>query len=206
MVNVGNHLSSVTGIVLAGGRGTRMNGVDKGLVELRGRPIISHIVEKLRPQVDAIVINANRNHQTYQTLTDTSVVADDIDGFLGPLAGMVTGMTACNSRWVLTVPCDSPFLSSNLCEKLMNAAVAAEAEICVAHDGVRLQPVFALISTNLENNIRRFLSSGGRKIDQWYKSENMATCDFSDEKLMFANVNTPADKRKISNELKMRQP
>ena len=162
-----NRLDDVTGLLLAGGRATRMGGRDKGLIELAGRPLAAHVLAQLAPQVHTVLINANRHGPDYEAL-GAPVVADPIEGFLGPLAGVLAGLEVAVTPLVATLPCDSPFLPDDLVRRLHRGLGAASADIAVAHDGERRQPVFMLLRTGLAPNLRRWLDAGGRKIDAWY--------------------------------------
>src|SRR3954467_8292875 len=154
-------MSAVSGIVLAGGQGRRMGGVDKGLQPLRGKPMVEWVLERLAPQVDEIVINANQNVPTYEKF-GRRVVRDDIGGFAGPLAGLHAGLKAATHPLVVTVPCDSPFLPNDLVLRL--EASLLENDIAVAKTGDQAHPVFALVRKNLLQNLEAFLHGGGRKI------------------------------------------
>ena len=182
----------ITGIVLAGGQARRMGGVDKGLIPLNGRPMVEWTISALRPQVATIAINANRNSERYCEF-GYPVIADHEGGFLGPLAGMASGMRAAQTTQILTVPCDSPLIVADLAERLWQAHLRNGAEVCVAHDGDRLQPVFSLLNTSLLGSLEAYLGGGGRKIDRWYADQTMELADFSDCRDNFLNVNEPAD-------------
>lgn len=190
----------VTGLVLAGGRGTRMGGVDKGLVALAGRPMVAHVLAALEPQTGTIVINANR-HQAQYASFGWSVVADRLDGFPGPLAGFAAGMEASTTDYVVTAPCDAPRLPPDLVRRLGQRLVAESAQVCVAHDGIRLQPVFALLARDLLSSLSEYLAGGGAKIDRWFGQLRMAQCDFSDQPDAFVNVNDPAGRAALEMEL-----
>ena len=187
-------IERIAGVVLAGGQGRRMGGEDKGLVEVAGRPMVAHVLERLRPQVGALLINANRNRGRYAEIAGCPVVADRQGGYAGPLAGMASAMEAAGTRFVLTVPCDAPLVSAHLGARLHESLVENGAELCVAHDGRRLQPVFALIDCSLLDSLLACLQSGERKIDRWYAQHRMATADFSDLPRSFSNVNTPEER------------
>ena len=191
----------ITAIVLAGGRATRMGGQDKGLVELAGRPMIAHVLAALAPQVEWILVNANRNLDRYAAF-GWPVMRDDDTGFLGPLAGLAAGMRAAATPLVMTSPCDCPMLPSDLARRLHAALEASGAEIAVPHDGDRLQPVFALARRGLQPSLAAYLDSGGRKIDRWFEHHQVAEVDFSDQPDAFANVNDPNERRSIEARLK----
>jgi molybdopterin-guanine dinucleotide biosynthesis protein A len=180
---------SVTGIVLAGGLGRRMGGVDKGLVDFLGKPLIAHVIERLSPQVDEILINANRELDRYAAL-GYSVIQDDITGFAGPLAGLHKGMSVAKHPFVLTVPCDSPLLPLNLVERLMQGLIQNNADLAVAKTGAQAHPVFCLCRKTLLKNLEAYLQGGGRKIDTWYSALKVVEVPFDDNPQAFANVNT----------------
>jgi molybdenum cofactor guanylyltransferase len=185
---------AITGVVLAGGRARRMGGADKGLVKVNGEAMVVHALRGLTPQVGALLINANRNQERYAALGDCNVIADADGDYAGPLAGMASAMGHAATRYILTVPCDSPLLAPDLAERLIAALIADDAEISVAHDGTRMQPVFALLDCALRESIVDYLSGGGRKIDAWYARRRIALADFTDHPDMFLNINTPEDR------------
>ena len=184
-----NH-PDVTALVLAGGRGQRMGGTDKGLIELSGKPMIEHILERLEPQCDHIIINANRNVDRY-AVYGHPVLRDSLGDYQGPLAGFSTGLKHAKTPFIMTLPCDAPDLPADLVERMLTTMNERQADIAVAHDGERMQPVYALIRTALHGNLGQFLDSGDRKIDRWYALNNTVTVDFSDVRDIFRNVNTP---------------
>jgi len=184
--------SEITGVVLAGGRATRMGGEDKGLLRVAGRPMVEHVLRILRPQVSELLINANRNLERYREFGVT-VVSDFIEGYCGPLAGMASAMKVARTAYVLTAPCDSPFLSEDLAARLHRGLVRDGARIAVADSGARLEPVFALVDRSLLPSLLAYLESGERKIDRWYAQHPMTRVDFSDEPGMFSNLNTPQE-------------
>lgn len=191
----------ITGVVLAGGRARRMGGEDKGLVRVDGEAMVVHALRGLTPQVGALLINANRNRQRYAELGRCDVVADSDGDYAGPLAGMASAMRRAATRYILTVPCDSPLLAPNLGERLFSALHAGDAEISVAHDGTRMQPVFALLDCALHQSIVDYLASGERKIDTWYARHRLALGDFTDHPDMFLNINTPEDRDTLEKRL-----
>ncbi len=186
----------VTGVILAGGRATRMGGVDKGLVPVNGRPMVAWVIDTLRPQVVEVLINANRNRDRYGEF-GSQVIDDGDSEFRGPLAGMASGMRAARTPWVAIVPCDSPLIASDLVERLYDAVTASGSRIAVAHDGERLQPVCALLACDLADDLAGYLDDGERKIDRWYARHRYATVDFSDVAASFANINAPDDRRAL---------
>ena len=180
-------MSGVTGIVLAGGQGRRMGGVDKGLQLLHGKPMVAAVLARLAPQVDEILINANQNLETYAGFGHR-LVPDAIGGFAGPLAGLHAALGAAAHPLVLTVPCDSPFLPLDLFSRL--EAGLKQNELAVAKTGDQPHPVFALVRTSVRRNLEEFLSGGGRKIDAWYASLRVIEVPFDDEADAFRNINT----------------
>jgi molybdopterin-guanine dinucleotide biosynthesis protein A len=182
----------ITGIVLAGGRGRRMGGVDKGLVSFAGRPLVAHVLERLVPQVGALVINANQNLPRYQAFGHR-VVADAIGGFAGPLAGLQAGLSAVHTRFAVTAPCDSPFLPNDLVTRLTTALVRRQAQLAVAKTFDQAHPVFALVDAAVLPHLTEFLQLGGRKIDAWYATLDAIEVLFDDEADAFRNINTRAE-------------
>jgi len=178
---------AVTGIVLAGGLGRRMGGVDKGLQLLRGKPMVEWVLARLGPQVGEIVINANQNAQAYGRF-GYRVVPDDIAGFAGPLAGLHAGLKAASHPLVVTAPCDSPFLPLDLVVRLNEEL--KDNQIAVAKTGGQAHPVFALVRRNLLENLEKFLVQGGRKIDAWYAPLKYVEVLFDDQPDAFRNINT----------------
>ncbi len=185
--------ADITGVVLAGGRGERMGGLDKGLVELGGRPMVQYVLEALRPQVGHILINANRNQARYAALGH-DIVPDVLGGYLGPLAGMASAMRVAKTRYVLTAPCDSPLVVADLAQRLYSALVRERADISAAHDGKRLHPVFALLRRDLLPSLEAYLAAGERKIDRWFARHRLAVADLSDLADNFLNVNDPQER------------
>lgn len=190
---------TITGVILAGGRASRMGGQDKGLIPFCGRPLVEWAIDALGPQVAALLINANRNPHTYARYGHP-VVGDTIAGFQGPLAGFAGAMARASTPWLVTVPCDGPFLAPDLVERLCAALTGGDAEIAVASDGERLQPVYALIPVALAPSLHRFLAAGGRKTSDWYAHHRLARADFSDRPRGFANINSPADAERLERE------
>lgn len=179
----------VTGLVLAGGQGSRMGGVDKGLAPFRGKPMVAHAIERLAPQVDEILVNANRNPEAYARFGHR-VIADEIPGFAGPLAGFERGLAHARGQLVATVPCDSPFLPADLVARLRAALEGAGAQLAVARTGDQPHPVFCLMRREVHASLAAFLASGQRKIDKWYASLSVVEVAFDDETDAFANINT----------------
>ncbi|MGQ0546360.1 MAG: molybdenum cofactor guanylyltransferase MobA [Betaproteobacteria bacterium] len=183
-------MAAVSGIVLAGGLGRRMGGVDKGLQPLRGKPMVRWVLERLAPQVDEVLINANQNLEAYAAM-GYRVVPDDIAGFAGPLAGLHAGMKAAAHPLVATVPCDSPFLPMDLIQRLQQGLKSND--LAVAKTGAQPHPVFALVKRQCRESLEAFLAQGGRKIDAWYASLKVVEVSFDDEADAFRNINTPEE-------------
>jgi molybdenum cofactor guanylyltransferase len=192
--------NDITAVILAGGKARRMDGQDKGLITLHGRPMIDYIIHALQPQAGNILINANRNAEQYAAF-GLPVIADMLGDYFGPLVGMASGMNATDKTFIVTAPCDSPFIPDNLVEMLYRALAENEADICVAHDGERMQPVFALLRCSLLPSLLTYLDEGGRKIDTWYGQQRLALADFSTSAETFLNLNTPEDKRMLENRI-----
>jgi molybdopterin-guanine dinucleotide biosynthesis protein A len=182
----------ITGLVLAGGQGRRMGNVDKGFVELAGRPLVAHVVDRLVPQVATLVINANRSAERYAAL-GYPVVADAIGGFAGPLAGLHAGLATAATPFVATSPCDSPVLPADLVARLAAAFDARPIDIAVARTFDQPHPVFALVRADVAPHLSAFLEGGGRKIDAWYATVAVVEVAFDDEADAFRNINTAAE-------------
>ncbi len=196
----------ISSIILAGGRATRMGGADKGLVQLQNKPLIQHVIQRLRPQVDEIIINANREISQYQAL-DYPVIEDEISGFLGPLAGIFLGLKYAKHEFVLSVPCDSPLLPLDLTARLMAGLIENEANIAVASSNGDTHPVFCLCKKNLLKSLELYLNNGGRKVSVWQKEQNYIEVDFSDcvdesGNDAFINLNTSEDINVLELDLK----
>ncbi|MHB8494198.1 MAG: molybdenum cofactor guanylyltransferase MobA [Casimicrobiaceae bacterium] len=186
--------ADITGIVLAGGQGRRMGGVDKGLVELDGKPLAQHVIARLAPQVGTVLVNANQNAQRYAAF-GYPVVADAVGGFAGPLAGLHAGMMQARGTYVATAPCDSPFLPADLVSRLAAALVAEHAQLAVARTFDQPHPVFALVRRDTLPHLTAFLEAGGRKIDLWYATLGVVEARFDDEADAFRNINTREELR-----------
>src|SRR2546423_1204792 len=185
---------NVSGIVLAGGLGRRMGGVDKGLQLLRGKPMVEWVLARLSPQVDDIVINANQNLERYEAYGHR-VASDQIAGFAGPLAGLHAGLKAVKHPLTVTVPCDSPFLPLDLVARL-HAQLGGN-DLAVAKTGEQPHPVFALVKRDCRESLEAFLAQGGRKIDAWYAALKVIEVSFDDEADAFRNINTLEELGKI---------
>ena len=196
-----NHL--ITGLILAGGRGSRMGNVDKGLQSFRGAPMAMHVMLRLAPQVGELMINANQNLGPYEGF-GVPVWPNELTGFAGPLAGLQAGLGHCETPYLVTAPCDSPFLPTDLVTRLYQALRHEDADLAVAvtleEEGgePRRQPhpVFCLLKASLRPHLSDFLQGGGRKVDQWYRSLKVAEVVF-DDAAAFRNINTLEELRKF---------
>jgi molybdenum cofactor guanylyltransferase len=177
----------ITGLLLAGGQGRRMGGVDKGLQLLRGKPMAQWALERLAPQVDEVLINCNQNLEAYARFGHR-LVPDEIGGFAGPLAGLHAGLAAASHPLIVTVPCDSPFLPLDLVARLNHHSDGKD--LAVAKTGDQAHPVFSLVRKDVAANLEAFLRSGGRKIDAWYASLRTIEVSFDDQADAFRNINT----------------
>lgn len=175
-------------IVLTGGRGERMGGRDKGLIELCGRPLVQWVTDSIAPQVDEVILSANRNLDEYKKL-GFPVVVDELKDFQGPLAGIHSALGRVTSEFVLVVPTDSPKLPLDLCFKLGTALVHADVEVAVVETGGRMQPVLMLFRSDIKPEIERWLEQGSRKVLDWIKSRRYVTVAFSDDELLTVNIN-----------------
>ena len=191
-------------VVLAGGLARRMGGVDKGLVRLGERTMVEHVLAAVRPCVDALVVNANRNGGDYAALAaahDASVVADRRSGHPGPLAGLAAALHALDTERVFMCPCDSPFVLPALVARLDEACAEPDVDIAVAHDGERLQPVFCVVERGLLDSLERFLDADRRKIDAWFAEERVREVDCRDLAASFRNINTEEERLAAEREL-----
>ncbi len=185
----------ITGLIVCGGRATRMGGVDKGLQNHHGMPLALHALMRLQVQVGSVIINANRNLAAYESM-GVPVWPDPVEDFPGPLAGWLAGLEHCDTPYLATVPCDTPNFPTDLVEKLATSLHAAHADIAMAttrEDGVvQLQPVFCLLKSTLVESLLMYLQGGGRKIDRWTASHACVTVPFDDAAAFF-NANTAAE-------------
>lgn len=186
---------TITAVILAGGQGSRMGGVDKGLITLWEKPLVTHLVERLTPQVGSLLINANRHREQYQQWAP--VIADNLAGFPGPLAGFEAGLNAAATDWIVVVPCDSPLLPLDLVERLATA-ISSPQQIAVVHDGEQLHAATALLHRSLLPSLQRYLARGDRKLRLWFAEHELVAVDFSDQASAFINLNTPACVEKLA--------
>ncbi len=190
----------ITGLVLAGGRGARMGGVDKGLQDFNGLPLALHALRRLAPQVDRTAVNANRHLADYEAF-GAPVWPDGLAGYAGPLAGFLSGLERCETAWLATVPCDTPRFPTDLVPRLAQALAPGRCEIAMAaareEDGpLRAQPVFCLLRTDLRDSLARFIQGGGRRIGAWTALHDTVLVPFDapgDDARAFFNANTVAE-------------
>ena len=182
----------ITGVILAGGLGRRMGGVDKGLQTLHGRPLVQWVLARLSPQVDTVMISANQNLLRYAEL-GCLVLPDRTPDFSGPLAGLHAALSHSTGPLLATAPCDSPFLPADLVQRLRNALETENAELAVARTGDQVQRAFCLMGRGILPKLDAFLASGERKVWLWHASLKVAEVAFDDEATAFSNINTPED-------------
>jgi molybdopterin-guanine dinucleotide biosynthesis protein A len=186
-----NVCSPISGVILAGGRGRRLGGRDKGLVTIEGRPLIEHVIAALAPHVSAIIINANRNVRVYERY-GYPVVTDVLPNYQGPLAGILSGLRYVEGD-IVVVPCDALSLPPDLVVRLRQALLQANAEVSVAHDGARLQPLYAMLKHELTESLESYLRQGRHKVEDWQREQRLAIAHFSDVLRSFRNLNTVED-------------
>lgn len=197
---------NITAVILAGGKGRRLEGQDKGLVVYKGKALIQHVIERIQSQVGAIIINANRNQETYASY-GYPIISDEMSDFQGPLAGFATAMKSVQTDYIVTLPCDGPSPPLDLVSRMLSklneyADKNKDASNCiaVAHDGEWLQPVHALIPVTLIGSLEQFLANGDRKIDLWYAKHELVQVDFSDQPDAFFNINKKEQLGETNNE------
>ncbi|MDB5804434.1 MAG: molybdenum cofactor guanylyltransferase [Betaproteobacteria bacterium] len=182
---------SITGLILAGGRSSRMGGNDKALMQFRTKRMIDHVFERLAPQVGGVVINVNQNHEQYKSF-GVRVVSDAIGTYAGPLAGLHAGLSVSRRPYLVSVPCDSPFFPEDMVERMFDTLQNSAAQIAVVMTGDQPHPVFALARRSVLEHLTEFLKGGGRKIDEWYDTLKVVHVEFEDE-AQFGNINTPEE-------------
>ena len=187
--------NNITAVILSGGRSSRMQGEDKGLILLNDKPLIGYVADVVNSKVVRLLISANRNIDAYQKYGE--VISDELSDFQGPLAGIVKAMSVVSTPYLLVLPCDSPLVNEIVIDRLIQCMTDKDMDICVAGDGVRIHPTFALIKTSLKDNLLDFLDSGERKLGLWIEQNNFQKVDFSDQPKVFINLNNPQDFDKI---------
>lgn len=177
----------ITAIILAGGQSNRMNGVDKGLMLLAGKPLFQHVIDRIKPQVDFIMINCNQHADQYGSL-NYPIFGDDLKGFLGPLAGIYSGLLRSNTDWNLFVSCDTPFLPVDLLARL--AKFSATHQAIFPFDGKDNHPTILLINKSVIAQLKKYLENGDRKLMLFLKKIHATAVNFSDTPTSFININT----------------
>jgi molybdopterin-guanine dinucleotide biosynthesis protein A len=190
----------MTGAILAGGLGRRMGGADKGLLTVAGRPLVERLLDSLAPQVDRILINANRHRDRYASYGHP-VVADQFAGHQGPLAGMASVLAAADTEYVLCVPCDAVWLPPDLASRMRAALAAPHAKVCAVHDGAWLHPVCALLPRTLMPDLRDWLAQGRREVAGWLQKQGLATVTYPDWPSVYWSINTPEDLASVERHL-----
>lgn len=191
----------ITGVILAGGQASRMGGIDKGLILLRGRPLIAYVLDAMSAQTESILISANRNLDQYRQF-GYPVIYDRISGHPGPLAGMLSALEQIETDYLLCVPCDTPWLPDDLLTRLLQGLLREDAEISCAHDGERLHPVFALMKKELRPSLDDYLNRGEHAVHRWFASRRLVQVDFSDTPDLFVNINTPDELLRVEDILR----
>ncbi|MDT8387475.1 MAG: molybdenum cofactor guanylyltransferase MobA [Thiogranum sp.] len=188
---------SVTLLILAGGRGSRMGDRDKGLILVSGKPIIELLLDRLQTREGRIIISANRNQEHYARYGH-QVIADTMSGFPGPLAGMLAGLDACDTPLLLTVPVDAPLVNRDFQERMMISMQEHRVSACVAECAGQVEPMFCLLNRNLKHSLQEFLNLGGRSAREWLEQTHAHHVDFSDMPDQFINLNFPDDLHKLA--------
>ncbi len=196
--------NQITGLILAGGRAKRMHGQDKGLVECAGRPLIHYAIDTLEPVCGAIYINANRSLDQYRQF-GLPTIQDATSTFDGPLAGILAGLSAASTPYLIAIPCDCPKLETATLKRLVDTLTSESAEICIPHDGRRPHPVIMALRTHLASSLTAQLAAGERKIDRWTQKHRCVLMDCSDNPMQFLNVNSPEDLRRMEQQLHTNQ-
>lgn len=186
-------IEKIAGVIIAGGQARRMGNADKAFITLAGKPMIQYVINALRPQVGELLVNANRDLETYRSL-GFPVISDRNSNQQGPLAGIAAALEASSQEWVQITPCDGPLLPSDLATRLHRQTEKAGSTVCIPHDGTRLQPLFGLFHRTLATDIHRFLDAGDRKLQLWLEHHEITIADFSDQAECFININTPEER------------
>jgi len=191
--------TNITGCILAGGRGLRMGGADKGLIPWQDKPLAGHMLDRLAPQVGSVLIIANRNVDRYQALSaagvTTTVLPDGTPGYLGPIAGITTALGAAQTPFLVTVPCDTPGFPADLVTRLHDALAGSNADVAVTHDGEQRQFLFAMYRTAVLGSARAALEAGERAVWRWHEKLEVVEVPFVDAASQFANFNSKQDVR-----------
>ncbi len=183
--------SEITAVILAGGKSSRMNSKDKGLMNFRGQELIRHVLRVVEPRVSEVLISANRNIELYENFG--KVIMDELEDFQGPLAGVSSALKVCFTPYLLVLPCDSPLIDEELIDNLISRMGETEVDICVAHDGSIMHATFAIIEAKLGKSLEEFLENGGRKMALWYRQHSIERIDVSSQLEVLTNLNRPED-------------
>jgi molybdenum cofactor guanylyltransferase len=186
----------LTVVILAGGKGSRLNDQDKGLLQWQGKPFVEHILHNIASNVHHVLINANRNIETYQRYGHP-VIQDDVMNYSGPLAGMLSALRVATTQYILTVPCDAPLTTQVVIERFLQAYGNREQRLYVAATDDGLQPVYAMIHTSLLGSLEKYLADGKRKTQGWLKDNHAVVVDFSEQDMSFMNINTEKEFQSI---------
>ena len=187
---------AITAVILAGGRGSRLNGQDKGLVKIAGRPMISFVIDALRGQAADIIISANRHLPEYAEF-GLPVLKDSVTGYPGPLAGILTALEHCATDYLLTVPCDAPLLDDNFAGHMLQRLTSSNADACVAESHGRWQPVHTLLHTRVRESAEKAIDRNDLAMHSWLKTLNTVTVDFTDSAEQFENLNNEIDRQRL---------
>lgn len=188
--------ASITAVILAGGRARRMDGADKALLPLAGRPLLAHVIAALRPQVDTLVLNSNRPAAQYASF-GLPVIADSLPEQPGPLAGLLSALQASSSELLLSVPCDTPCLPADLVVRMRRALEEKDADVCSVSDGARMHAAIILVRRRVLPALDAYLAAGHRKVQDWLRAQNLAVADFADQPDAFSNINTPQELQQL---------
>ena len=191
-----NKAEAISAVILAGGRSQRMGGTDKGLIDLNGKPLVQHLIDRIAPQVDELLISANRHTGQYRQL-GYPVIGDEQQEFLGPLAGIASAMEISKYPLLLVVPCDTPFLPNDLVQCMLRQLQSHNSDICLAHDGQRLQALISLLRTSLLPDLKRNIAANKLKVTGWMMEQNHSIAQFHDP-AAFCNINTPEELASVS--------
>lgn len=196
-------MKNITGAILAGGRGSRVGGLDKGLMTVAGRPLIEHLLDSLRPQVDHILINANRHADIYSSY-GYPVIPDQLDHYQGPLAGIASILAAARTDYVLCLPCDAVALPADLAVRMLAAIANGNKTVCAVHDGHWLHPVCSLIPRRLLPDLQGWLGEGRRDVAGWLQTQGLATVSYPEWPSCFWSINTPDDLAAVEKQLQIK--
>jgi len=184
--------ANLTGLILAGGQGQRFNRQDKGLISFKNTTLIEYVIERLRPNVNQLLISANRNLDFYQSL-NADCITDAIENFSGPLAGIHAALKNLQTDWLISVACDTPYFPADYVERMLTTLNESNSLLAIAQSNSQLQNVFMLAHKNLFNSLDTFLNKGERKAQIWVEQHQPVIVDFSDIDNAFYNINTPED-------------